>query len=229
MIEILYEDQNLIVAVKPPGIDSQARHSFAPDMVSELRKHLAKLSTTASTSGTPPYVGVVHRLDKPVGGVMVYAKNQKAAADLSRQIAEGKLKKTYLAAVCGKLVDKEGKYVDYLRKDEKQNFSQIVDKSVDGCRRAALSYRLLSSRIVENQPVSLVEVHLETGRHHQIRVQFAGHGTPLWGDGKYGEKIPGRQLALWAWKLSFFHPVSKKIMEFTAEPRTGILKQFPEN
>ncbi len=229
MIEILYEDQDVIVTVKPPGIDSQARHSFEPDMVSEIRKHLSKLSTEASTSGKMPYVGVVHRLDKPVGGVMVYAKTQKAAAELSKQIAEGRLKKTYLAAVCGKLVDKEGNYVDYLRKDERQNFSQIVDKSVDGCRRASLFYRLLGSRTVENQIVSLVEIHLETGRHHQIRVQFAGHGTPLWGDGKYGEKIPGRQIALWSWKLSFRHPVSKKTMEFAAEPRSGILRQFLES
>ena len=228
MIEILYEDQSVIVTVKPPGIDSQARHSFEPDMVSEIRKYLSKLSTSKSTANKPPYVGVVHRLDKPVGGVMVYARNQKAAAQLSRQITDGTLKKTYLAAVCGNPVDNVENYVDYLRKDGKQNFSQIVDKSVDGSKRAELSYQVLDSRVVENQPVSLVKIQLHTGRHHQIRVQFAGHGTPLWGDGKYGEKVSGRQLALWSWKLSFIHPVSQKVMEFTAAPKGGILKQFLE-
>ena len=228
MIEILYEDQSVIVTVKPPGIDSQARHSFEPDMVSEIRKYLSKLSTSKSTANKPPYVGVVHRLDKPVGGVMVYARNQKAAAQLSRQITDGTLKKTYLAAVCEKPVDNVENYVDYLRKDGKQNFSQIVDKSVDGSKRAELSYQVLDSRVVENQPVSLVKIQLHTGRHHQIRVQFAGHGTPLWGDGKYGEKVSGRQLALWSWKLSFIHPVSQEVMEFTAAPKGGILKQFLE-
>ena len=104
----------------------------------------------------------------------------------------------------------------------------IVDKSVDGSKRAELSYQVLDSRVVENQPVSLVKIQLHTGRHHQIRVQFAGHGTPLWGDGKYGEKVSGRQLALWSWKLSFIHPVSQKVMDFTAAPKGGILKQFLE-
>ena len=228
MLELLYEDRDILVPVKPPGMDSQAKHSFEPDMVSELKKHMADLSTTRSPSGSQPYVGVIHRLDKPVGGIMVYAKNQKAAAALSAQLAEGTLKKTYLAVICGKPVDNVGKYVDYLRKDGRQNYSQIVDKSVDGCKKAELSYRVLASRIVDNQLASLVEICLHTGRHHQIRVQFAGRGMPLWGDGKYGERIPGRRLALWSWKLSFLHPASKKAMDFIADPRDGILKQFLE-
>ncbi len=226
MIRILYEDHDIIVTVKPPGMDSQEKHGFAPDMVSEIRKHLDKLSTKESTRGKVPYVGVVHRLDKPVGGVMVYAKNPKAAAALSKQIQEGKLKKTYLAAVCGNLVDNVGNYVDYLRKDEKQNYSQIVDKSVDGAKRAELSYRVLKRNIIEGKPVALAEIRLHTGRHHQIRAQFAGRGTPLWGDGKYGKRVPGQSLALWSWGLVLEHPASKKIMEFTAEPENGILKQF---
>ena len=127
MLKVFYEDQDVIVVKKPVGTESQAVHSFAPDMVSEIKKHIHRLSTENGERLVEDYVGVIHRLDKPVGGIMVYAKNKKAAAALSKQVQEHKLQKTYRAVVCGKPVDNVGNFVDYLLKDEKANVSKIVD------------------------------------------------------------------------------------------------------
>ena len=182
MLKVFYEDQDIIVVKKPVGVESQATHSFAPDMVSEIRKHINKLSTAAGES----YVGVIHRLDKPVGGIMVYAKTKKAAAALSKQVQEHKMKKTYRAVICGKPVDNVGNFVDYLLKDEKENLSRIVDKGISQSKRAELRYQVVDSQEIDGDILTLVEIELLTGRHHQIRVQFAGHGLPLWGDNRYG-------------------------------------------
>ena len=116
MLKVFYEDQDVIVVKKPVGTESQAVHSFAPDMVSEIKKHIHRLSTENGERLVEDYVGVIHRLDKPVGGIMVYAKNKKAAAALSKQVQEHKLQKTYRAVVCGKPVDNVGNFVDYLLK-----------------------------------------------------------------------------------------------------------------
>ena len=182
MLKVFYEDQDIIVVKKPVGVESQATHSFAPDMVSEIHKHINKLSTEAGES----YVGVIHRLDKPVGGIMVYAKTKKAAAALSKQVQEHKMKKTYRAVICGKPVDNVGNFVDYLLKDEKENLSRIVDKGISQSKRAELRYQVVDSLEIDGDILTLVEIELLTGRHHQIRVQFAGHGLPLWGDNRYG-------------------------------------------
>lgn len=266
MLNILFEDHDILVAEKPAGLESQTSRGFEPDMVSEIKNHLkrselshlsTRSSTKVSTRSVEPYVGVIHRLDKPVGGVMVYAKNQKAAASLSKQVQDGRMKKIYNAVICGKLVDIVGNYVDYLLKDGKNNYSCIVDKNTADSKRAELKYRVLDVRDIGNEPdaaerglkmVSLVEVELLTGRHHQIRVQFSGHGTPLWGDGKYnplwGGTLPAggkmqitqgaargrgeRELALAAVKLSFDHPSTGKNMEFTIKPRGKAFERFGE-
>lgn len=182
MLKVFYEDQDIIVVKKPVGVESQATHSFTPDMVSEIHKHINKLSTNQGEN----YVGVIHRLDKPVGGIMVYAKTKKAAAALSKQVQEHTMKKIYRAVVCGKTVDNVGNFVDYLLKDEKQNVSKIVDKGISQSKRAELKYRVVDSLEIDGDIFTLVEIELLTGRHHQIRVQFAGHGLPLWGDNRYG-------------------------------------------
>ena len=131
-------------------------------------------------------MGVIHRLDKPVSGVMVYAKTKNAAASLSKQVAEGKMHKKYLAVLCGKPVDNVEKYVDYLLKDEKENTSRIVDMGIKGGKRAELICRALETKPVEPYgELTLAEIELLTGRHHQIRVQMSGHGLPLWGDNRY--------------------------------------------
>ena len=158
MLKIIYEDHDILVAEKPAGLESQASRGFEPDMVSEIKNHLkraelsrlsTKPSTKSSTRPVEPYVGVIHRLDKPVGGIMVYAKNQKAAASLSKQVQDGRMKKIYNAVVCGKLVDIVGNYVDYLLKDEKENVSRIVDMGIKGGKRAELICRVLESKTVE--------------------------------------------------------------------------------
>ena len=187
MLNILFEDQSIIVAEKPAGLESQATRKLEPDMVSEIRNYIHKLSTDGRGKTREPYVGVIHRLDKPVGGIMVYARTREAAASLSRQVREGRMDKYYLSIVCGKPVDNVGNFVDYLLKDEKSNYSRVVDKGAEGSREARLEYRLLSSGELDGREVSLVEIHLLTGRHHQIRVQFASRGLPLLGDEKYGD------------------------------------------
>lgn len=239
MLHILYEDSELIVVNKPIGIESQSSKGFAADMVSEIKRHIHNSSTVDGE----PYVGVIHRLDKPVSGVMVYAKTKHAAAAMSKQVAEGNLNKKYLAVACGKPVDKVDNFVDYMLKDGKTNTSRIVDKWINGGKRAELRFRTLEENVVEPYGVlSLLEVELLTGRHHQIRVQMAGHGLPLWGDHKYnpvfgGQCVPAGQafpegkpmtgtVALSAWELSFTHPSAGKRMTFTQKPEGKIFQNF---
>lgn len=226
MLDVLYEDEEIIVVKKPVGMEAQSASSFEPDMVSEIKKHIHNLCPEKGE----PYVGVIHRLDKPVSGILVYARTKKAAASLSKQLAEQRVKKDYLAVLCGKPVDNVDKFVDYLLKDSRTNRSSIVDKGITGAKRAALSYEILESRVVEPYgALSLARITLETGRHHQIRVQMAGHGLPLWGDQKYhpgGSFSAGQNLALAAWKLSFVHPGTGKQMNFEQLPEEGIFRQF---
>lgn len=230
MPNIFFEDQQIIVVEKPVGIESQSAHSFEPDMVSEIKKHINKLST----SKCEPYVGVIHRLDKPVGGVMVYAKTQKAAAVLSKQVAAGEMTKKYQAVICGKPVDNVGNYVDYLLKDGKNNTSKIVDKGINGAKPAKLNYKVIQTIQDGEEVLSLVEIELLTGRHHQIRVQMSGHGTPIWGDNKYnpefspaaGQARKRGSIALSSCYLSFIHPATGKKMSFQMKPDYSVFGKF---
>lgn len=222
MLTILYEDREILVVEKPAGIESQSSRSLEPDMVSEIKKYRSRctkdqlstnISTNPSTEAVDTYVGVIHRLDKPVGGVMVYAKTKRAAASLSKQVQDGRMKKVYWAVVCGKPVDNVGNYVDYLLRDGKTNFSKVVDKGTPEAKRAELRYRVIETAKagtsagqpgqpgqpkqpeqngeVDERILTLVEIELLTGRSHQIRVQFAAHGTPLWGDARYNPLFGG--------------------------------------
>lgn len=256
MVPILYEDKDIIVVQKPAGLESQVSRGFAPDMVSEIRRYLHNPQDIhnhpqGASTVQPPYVGVIHRLDKPVEGIMVYGLNQRSAASLSAALQAGKMEKSYLAVVCGKPVDKQGTYVDYLRHCRENNTSVIVDKSDKNSKKAVLNYRVLE--VINNpenqeQMLSLIDIELLTGRHHQIRVQFAGHGTPLYADERYGGGlstksttgtvdrgrkkngfVDGRRpLALCARRLAFPHPVTGKIMEFTMVPSSGAFAWFPD-
>lgn len=243
MVSILYEDQDIIAVQKPPGLESQSSRSFEPDMVSEIRRYLHQAQdihrfTTMKSGTQPPYVGVIHRLDKPVGGVMVYGKNRKSAASLSAALQAGKVEKAYMAVICGKLVDKQGEYVDYLRQDKKNNRSEVVDKSVKDSRKSVLRYReieVIHNSVDEEEILSLIDIELLTGRHHQIRVQLAGHGTPIYGDERYGGTIstmaggkPGRRppLALCAYRLAFPHPKTGRSMRFEIAPSEGAFDWF---
>lgn len=211
-MKILYEDRDILVVKKPAGIESQSSRGLEADMVSMIKNYLYR----SQRQGKEPYVGVIHRLDKPVGGILVYAKTPKAAKDLSSQIQEGKMEKKYMAVVCGKPEQEQGNYIDYLLKDGKTNTSRIVPEKTQGAKRAELFYEIIKQGQKNEMDLFLISILLKTGRHHQIRVQFAGHGTPLFGDRKYGGE--GRELALFACQLSFFHPKSGQKMVFHEEP-----------
>lgn len=225
MLNILYEDAHIMVVVKPVGIESQSARGFGADMVSEIKRHIHKLSKKSEE----PYVGVIHRLDKPVSGILVYAKDKKSASALSRQMANRAVEKEYLAILCGKPVNIVEKYVDYMLKDGKENVSRVVDMGITGAKRAELTCCALDSREIEPYGLlTLAAITLGTGRHHQIRVQMAEHGLPLWGDNRYNPSFKGSHVnvALAAHRLLFRHPVSGKPMNFEYCPDGELWRQF---
>jgi len=217
-IDILYEDGQLLVCRKPAGVPVQSGKVWQKDMVSILRNY-------RNGKEGDTYIGLVHRLDQPVQGVMVFAKTKMAAAGLSRQITDGRMKKQYLAVTCGKPMKKQGALVDYLLKDGRTNTSSIVPEGTKGAKRAELRYRI----IAETPGYALAEIDLLTGRHHQIRVQMTGAGMPLAGDRKYNLSDAGqteKYVALAAHRLSFEHPVLKKEICFEGKPEGAIFKKF---
>lgn len=207
MFHILYEDDAIIICVKPAGIATQTKRIGEKDMESMLR-------TYRMQKGEASYIGVVHRLDQPVSGVMVFAKSKEAAADLSRQIAAKAADKYYYAVTDGIPDMESGILEDYLLRDGKTNLSKVVGRNENGAKRAELSYEVLEKNDIQ----ALVRIKLATGRHHQIRVQMAHAGWPLVGDRKYHFKENRKQgsttLSLCSYKLGFYHPVTKKKMEF---------------
>ena len=162
------------------------------------------------------YLGLVHRLDRPTGGVMVFAKTSKAASRLSEQIREKVFEKEYLCIVDGIFEEPNGEYEDYLVKNEKNNMSRVSEQKNKNAKLAKLYYEVLKYN--EETNLSLIRVKLYTGRHHQIRVQFASRNHSLYGDQKYGTRGRGKQLCLWAYKISFLHPISKERIEFEDYP-----------
>ena len=207
MLNILYEDDAIIVCVKPAGVATQTKQIGQKDMESMLR-------TYRMQKGEPSYIGVVHRLDQPVSGVMVFAKTKEAAADLSKQVSTKMADKYYYAVTDGVPDKAKGTLEDYLLRDGKTNLSKIVTSKENGAKRAELSYEVLA----KTDAKALLNIKLATGRHHQIRVQTAYAGWPLVGDRKYNFKAnmtPGSEpMGLCSYKLGFNHPVTKKKMEF---------------
>lgn len=233
MLNILYEDEAVLVVWKPVGMESQSGRGFDADMVSEIKRYLSTKKAVdnhnLSTKPVEPYVGVIHRLDKPVSGVMVYALSKNAAAALSRQVQDRKLEKIYGAVVCGKPEKDVDKLVDYLEKSVDGNESYVVDHGGKCGKRAELSYEALESlEDGGNGILTLLRIRLETGRHHQIRVQFASRGLPLFGDRKYGTGAAAAAgpLALCAMSLSFVHPSTGKPMTFSVPPSGGAFSKF---
>lgn len=224
-MNILYEDKDILVAEKPAGIPVETRRIGSKDMVSLLKNHLAE--TARKPSGVP-YLGMIHRLDQPVQGVMVFAKTQKAAAALSREIAQNEMKKTYLAVVEGQ-AEKQQSLTDYLLKDGRTNTSKRVSPGTKDAKEARLSYECLKTLEIPSladSPLSLLRIHLFTGRHHQIRVQMAGAGLPLYGDRKYNPASKGSTLALCALELTFCHPITGKNMTFSCKPAGDVFRRF---
>lgn len=212
-LNVLYEDNHVIVVTKPINVLSQADSTGDIDMLSIIKDYLKDKYHKPGNV----YLGLVHRLDRVVGGVMVFAKTSKGASRLSEAIRLNKLEKYYLAIVHGK-INNNGEFSDYLLK--KDDFSTIV--SPNG-KLAELSYELLEYNKEKN--LSLVKVMLKTGRHHQIRVQFSHHGYPLLGDNRYGNDKE-KEIGLYAYHLSFPHPITKEIITFENYPKTKNYLEF---
>ena len=162
------------------------------------------------------YLGLVHRLDRPVGGVMVFAKTSKAASRLSEEVRLKEFQKTYLVIVNGKMENKKGTLEDYLLKNERNNISKVVKENTKNSKLAILDYEVL--KYDEEIDLSVLKINLHTGRHHQIRVQLSSRNHSIYGDQKYGGRGHGKQITLWAYKLKIKHPTTKEIMEFTSIP-----------
>ena len=206
-INILYEDNHLLVVEKPVNIPVQSDSSNDGDLLSALKDYLKEKYNKPGNV----YLGLVHRLDRPVGGIMVFAKTSKAASRLSEQIRTSQMEKQYLAVVTGVLDNPKGTLHDYLYKDTKTNTSCVVNKEHKDAREAILHYEVLETK--EN--LSLVRIQLVTGRSHQIRVQFSHAGHPLWGDARYNPvALKGQQIALFSDQLTLNHPTTKEKMTF---------------
>lgn len=260
---ILYEDNHILVCHKPAGIATQTARIGQADMVSEMENYLARSLSQGSRQDKTerklphgrgngikqPHIYVVHRLDQPVEGILVFAKQQAAAAALSAQAAGDEMEKEYLALVCDLREDAaagSGILTDYLLKDGKTNLSRVVPSEVKGAKEARLSYEILqdisweaAAAVKEKRDgcsenvgtekqlqCAVIKIRLYTGRHHQIRVQMANAGLPLLGDRKYApkeaialsERLGIRDVALCAYRLSFFHPQTKERMQFERKP-----------
>lgn len=210
--EIVYEDNHLLIAVKPHNMPSQRDMTEDEDLLSYLKEYRKKRENKPGEA----YLGLMHRLDRPAAGLMAFAKTSKCAARVSGQIQNGQFHKRYYAVLEGELKKPEGQLVDYLKKDPKSNLSQIVSQNTPGAKWAALNYWVRDER----QGLTLVEIELLTGRSHQIRLQFASRSLPLLGDQKYGSHQKGN-LCLFAHYLSLIHPTKRERMEFWAHPYGG--------
>lgn len=206
-LEILYEDNHLIVVYKPSNILSQGDSTRDPDLLTLVKAYIKKKYNKPGNV----YVGLVHRLDRPVEGIMVFAKSSKAASRLNKQIKNHEFEKHYLAIINGIIPLKNGEFRDYLLKKEDGN-TIISDKEYG--KESVLKYEILK----EKDKKSLVRIKLITGRHHQIRIQFASRGYPLVGDQRYGNKEQGVQIALCSYQLSFLHPITKERLYFERLP-----------
>lgn len=202
MINVIYEDNHLLVVEKPINIPTQEDNTKDKDLLTILKEYIKKKYNKPGNV----YLGLVHRLDRPVGGIMVFARTSKAASRLSEQVRNKTFKKTYNAVVIGN-IENTGKLKDYLLKDEKRNIVKVDEKG----KEAILNFKKLNFK----DNMSLVEINLETGRSHQIRVQMSHHGYPLFGDQKYNKNAKvGEQIALFAKKIEFVHPTTNELLTF---------------
>ena len=208
---ILHEDNHVIVVLKPQNIPTCEDASKDLDMLTIIKDYIKK---TYNKQGNV-YLGLVHRLDRPTGGVMVFAKSSKAAARLSEQLKNGEFEKRYYTVLVGEPKEEKATLTHYLKKNAINNMVYVCPSSVEGAKFAELEYSVLDKK----EGLSLAEVRLHTGRSHQIRVQMNAIGTPVYGDMRYGgEKAKKGYLALWAYYLSFIHPVSKEKLVFRVQP-----------
>jgi len=212
-LKIIFEDNHVLVVEKPVNVPSQSDKTNDLDLLSLIKNYLIEKYNKKGEA----YVGLIHRLDRPVGGIMVYAKTSKAAARLSEQVRNKEFKKSYLAIVDGRLINKKGTLENKLYKNEKTNTSKIVEEGTKNAKYANLEYEVLYYN--EETNLSVLKIKLHTGRHHQIRVQLANIGHSIYGDQKYGIRGKSKQINLWAYEIMFKHPVTKQEMIFNVFPK----------
>jgi 23S rRNA pseudouridine1911/1915/1917 synthase len=212
MLNVIFEDKQIIVVVKPQNVPSQEDDTKDPDMLNMVKDYIKQKDNKPGNV----YVGLVHRLDRPTGGVMVFAKTSKSASRLGEQIKTGEMRKSYLTVVMG-TVEKESDYlVNYLSKNDKTNKVTIVGAATTDAKKAELKYKVLETA----NNLSLLKISLLTGRSHQIRAQLAHIGYPVFGDVKYGkEDAVKANLALWAYELTLTHPTTKQTHTFKVYPQ----------
>ena len=210
MLEIIYEDNHIIVVKKPFNVPTQKDSSNDESLLDMVKDYIKQKYNKPGNV----YVGLVHRLDRPTGGIMVFAKTSKAASRLCEDIKNHNFEKKYIAVLSGVPKQKSGRLENYLKKDEKTNTVRLATQSEEGSKLATLNFKVLEY----NEKYSLVEIDLETGRSHQIRVQMSANKTPVFADFKYGKGVKDVNLALFAYKLKFTHPTTKKLMTFVADP-----------
>ena len=211
-MKVIYEDNHIIVVEKMVNIPSQADKTEDVDMLSIIKSYLKEKYNKPGNV----YLGLVHRLDRPVGGVMVFAKTSKAASRLSEQVRNKTFKKEYLVICNGKMEKEKDTLVDYLWKDEKKNTSYVVKPTKKNAKQAILDYEVLKYDKAQN--LSLLKMNLYTGRHHQIRVQLSSRMHAIYGDNKYHGRGAGTGICLWAYKLTIEHPITKQEMTFVDFP-----------
>lgn len=222
-LEIIFEDKFSIVVKKPAGIPSQDDKTGDLSLFAYLTQYNEKNSSS-------PYIGLVHRLDRPVGGLMLFAKTERMNKNFNKQFTNGTVIKKYCAVVCGKAKDNDT-LEDYLIKNERLNFSKVVQKNTPNSKLATLTYKCLDHKLTEDfSDLSFLEVELLTGRHHQIRVQLENANLPIWGDTKYNKIFEKNRthvnIALWSSYMEFFHPVTKKNMVFNCKPEGSTFDLF---
>ena len=209
--KIVYEDNHIIVVIKPHNISVQEDDSHDIDMLTIIKEYIKERDNKPGNV----FLGLVHRLDRPTGGVMVFAKTSKAASRLSSQLKSKQLRKHYMCIVNGRPQILSDRLVAYLKKDEKTNTVRVAPKLEEGAKEAVLEYELIETK----NKLSLIDVNLITGRSHQIRVQMSSQlNAPIFGDFKYGDKAHAGNLALWAYQLEFIHPTTKQNMKFKVAP-----------
>lgn len=222
-MKIVYEDKDQIVIHKPVGVATQTARLGEKDLVSEVKNHIAKESGSSN-----PYVAVINRLDQPVEGIVLFAKNAKAAAALTSQLQDGTMQKFYYAVVAGQMDMPEGTLIDYMEKDARSNLSRVVSEASRNAKKAILSYEVKANL----EKMQLLQIQLLTGRHHQIRVQFSHRNHPLVGDTKYGSpesislsrEVQARVPSLCAFCLKWKHPVTKKEVCVEIQPDNPLMQ-----
>ena len=220
-LKVIFEDNHILAVEKPCNVPTQGDETGDMDLLSMCKEYIKEKYNKPGNV----YCGLVHRLDRPVGGIVVFAKTSKSASRLSESVRSKDFKKEYLAVVYDKnnALDDKGYFEDYMIKNEALNKSMVCSKQKSGAKLAKLYYEVID----KYNDLKLVKIDLQTGRHHQIRVQFSSRGFPLYGDQKYGSGPKGEQIALWAYRVNFKHPTKDEVVSLEDKPKSvGVWKNF---